>query len=145
MGAAIFAHAMAQQPSGMIAKRPVAEAVTKNNNAVNVAVVLNSSIGFRIGATGNMHVVLSKNTPLPCEHQMRIYPAKRGQNKVTVKAFRGEHQLADENTPLGAVSIDVVNDEALFLSYRVTEEGIMLVSLRDGFGITVNERLQISV
>jgi molecular chaperone DnaK (HSP70) len=145
MGAAIFAHTMAQQPSAIIAKRPVAEAVTKNNNMVNVAVVLNSSIGFRIGATGNMHVVLSKNTSLPCEHQMRIYPAKRGQNKVTVKAFRGEHQLADENTPLGAISIDIVNDEALFLSYRVTEEGIMLISLRDGFGITVNERLQILV
>lgn len=144
MGAAIYAHGLAQDKLPSVAQRPIAEAVTRNSNVIKVAVVLNSSIGFRL-SNGNIHVVLPKNTPLPCEHRQKIYPANRGQKKVTVKAFRGESQMADENTPLGTVSIDIVNDEALFLTYQVSVEGIMIISLKDQFNLSVNERLQISI
>lgn len=153
MGAAIYAHSLAQQqpppqqqpPQQQQQQQPVvvAEPVTKNNNAADVRVVLNSSIGFRL-SNGNMHFALCKNTPLPCEYQQRIYPARKGQRKVTVRAFRGECHLAEDNKAMGAVSIDIVNDEALYLVYQVSVEGILDISLRDAFGFVVNEQMKIN-
>lgn len=141
MGAAIYAHSLAQQPT---ATRPVAETVTKNNKAVDVGVVLNSSIGFKL-SNGNMHFALIKNTPLPCEYQQTVFPARKDQRKVTVKAYRGECHLAEDNKMIGSLSIDIVDDKPLTLSYQMTIEGILMCSLRDSFGISVNERLKVNL
>jgi molecular chaperone DnaK (HSP70) len=115
--------------------------------AIKVSPTLTMSLGIQI-RKDVMHVLLPKNTMLPCSASLPIYPCRQNQTQATVRVFQGPHSLttAAGMARLGTVTIPLAQQgESLLLRLKIDTNGVLRVTLTNSAtGKDVSRELKFS-
>ena len=121
-------------------------AISNNLDEIFTNIVLLDVIPFSLGIeldNGEMDVILSKNTIIPCECIKSYEFEIKNKNKIIIKAYEGEKRLAKENIFLGIIEIaNIVPNQGtkirIDVNFILNCVGVLTLKFYDSNGGQIN-------
>lgn len=106
------------------------------------------SLGVMEGMMRKMHVIIPRNTTIPCTKKQSFTTGSSNQSQAEIVVFEGENARADANKKLGQFSLEnlgsstekVGNHARIEISFDVDANGILSVSAKSG---SIEKKIQI--
>ena len=121
-------------------------AISNNLDEIFTNIVLLQVIPFSLGIeldNGEMDVIISKNTTVPCECIKSYEFEIKNKNKIIIKAYEGEKRLAKENILLHTIEItNIVPNQGkkirIDVNFSLDINGALLLQFYDSNGGKIN-------
>ena len=124
----------------------IQSAISNNLDENFLHIVLLEVIPFSLGIeldNGEMDVIISKNTTVPCECIKSYEFEIKNKNKIIIKAYEGEKRLAKENIFLGIIEIaNIVPNQGkkirIDVKFLLDINGSLILQFYDSNGGQIN-------